>query len=65
MKTVYRVTIWGVTLESRDLKQLLARAVKEKRSMDQKAQQFWRMRGSTHREYSELPVESLAAGGAH
>ena len=36
MKEIYRVTIHGRTLESRDLKQLLARAVSEKRSMDQR-----------------------------
>lgn len=34
MKTIYKVTIHGRTLEGGDLKQLLARAVTEKRSMD-------------------------------
>ena len=34
MKNIYQVTIHGRTLESRDLKQLLARAVSEKRNMD-------------------------------
>ncbi len=32
--TIYRVTIHGRTFESRDLRQLLARAVSEKRNMD-------------------------------
>ena len=34
MKSIYQVTIHGRTLEGRDLKQLLARAVSEKRNMD-------------------------------
>ncbi len=38
MRTIYRVTIHGRTFESGDLKQLLSRAVTEKRSLD------WRMR---------------------
>lgn len=36
MGKVYYVMIKGRTLESRDLKELLARAVSEKRSMDRK-----------------------------
>lgn len=36
MRDIYHVTIHGRVLESRDLRQLLARAVREKRSMDQK-----------------------------
>ncbi len=36
MKDIYQITIYGRILESRDLRQLLARAVREKRSMDQK-----------------------------
>lgn len=34
MHTIYRVTIRGRTLESRDLRKLLAKAVEEKRNMD-------------------------------
>jgi len=34
MKSIYQVTIQGRTFESRDLKQLLARAVSEKRNLD-------------------------------
>ncbi len=36
MRDIYRVTIHGRILESRDLKQLLARAVSEKRCMDRR-----------------------------
>ena len=36
MKDIYRVTIHGMTLESRNLRRLLARAVSEKRNMDQR-----------------------------
>ena len=36
MNTIYRVTIQGRTFESRDLRRLLARAVTEKRSLDQR-----------------------------
>ena len=36
MHEVYRVTIHGKTLESRDLRKLLSRAVSEKRDMDHK-----------------------------
>jgi hypothetical protein len=36
MNTIYRVTIQGRTFESKDLRRLLARAVTEKRSLDQR-----------------------------
>ena len=36
MKNIYKVTIHGMTLESCNLRQLLARAVSEKRNMDQR-----------------------------
>ncbi len=36
MKDIYKVTIHGMTLESRNLRQLLKRAVSEKRNMDQR-----------------------------
>ncbi len=36
MGTIYRVTIQGRTFESKDLKRLLARAVSEKRSIQQR-----------------------------
>lgn len=49
MQEVYRVTIHGKILESRNLRQLLSRAVAEKRNMDQK------MRMLSHRSESGLP----------
>jgi hypothetical protein len=36
MSKIYYVTIKGRTLESRDLRELLARAVSEKRNLDRK-----------------------------
>jgi hypothetical protein len=36
MEEIYRITIHGRKLESRDLRQLLARAVQEKRNLDQR-----------------------------
>ncbi len=36
MKEIYRVTIRGRKLESLDLRQLLARAVREKRNLDER-----------------------------
>jgi hypothetical protein len=38
MNKIYHVIIRGKTLESRDLKELLARAVSTKRKLDRKAQ---------------------------
>jgi hypothetical protein len=40
MSTIYQVTVHGRKLESRDLRKLLARAVAEKRSMDQRLRQW-------------------------
>ena len=37
MNKIYYVNIKGRTLESRDLRELLARAVSEKRNLDRKA----------------------------
>jgi hypothetical protein len=36
MNQIYRVTVQGRTFESKDLRRLLARAVSEKRSLDQR-----------------------------
>ena len=38
MKQIYRLTIHGRTLESADLRKLLSRAVREKRSRDRMLQ---------------------------
>ena len=44
MNKIYYVIIKGKTLESRDLKELLARAVSAKRDMDRKARNQARFR---------------------
>ena len=44
MKNMYQVTIYGRTLESRDLKLLLSRAVSEKRSLDHRIRRCARSR---------------------
>ena len=44
MKAIYRTTIHGQILESRDLRHLLARAVAEKREMDRKMRIFCSVR---------------------
>jgi len=46
MNEIYRVTIHGRVLESRNLKQLLSRAVAEKRDMDQRCRVVRRDRTS-------------------
>jgi hypothetical protein len=40
MSAIYQVTVSGRRLESRDLRKLLARAVAEKRNMDQRLRFF-------------------------
>jgi hypothetical protein len=45
MNSIYRVTVHGRILESRDLRKLLARAVAEKRSMDKHLRLFGSMAG--------------------
>jgi len=40
MNDIYQVTVRGQRLESRDLRKLLARAVAEKRSMDERFRLF-------------------------
>ena len=51
MKKIYYVIIKGRTLESRDLKELLARAVSEKRKRDRKSQ----FQGALH---GQAPVQN-------
>ena len=53
MQKVYYVMIKGRTLESRDLKELLARAVSEKRNSD-------RRYGLQSRSYEPMAVENLS-----
>jgi hypothetical protein len=40
MRMIYRIKVRGKTLESRDLRKLLARAVAEKRTMDRRLSYF-------------------------
>jgi len=40
MNDIYQVTVRGKRMESRDLRKLLARAVAEKRTMDQRLRLF-------------------------
>jgi len=47
MKEIYAVTIHGKILESHNLRQLLARAVSEKRSMDSRLRIFAQVAGET------------------
>jgi hypothetical protein len=48
MNSIYRVTVQGRILESRDLRKLLARAVAEKRSMDQRLRLFGSLQNRAH-----------------
>ena len=57
MRTIYKVIIHGRTLESGDLKQLLARAVREKRSMDWRIRHFGRLQDFSHGGYGSLGVD--------
>jgi hypothetical protein len=45
MHMIYQVTVRGRKLESCDLRKLLARAVAEKRSMDQRLRLFGSLQG--------------------
>jgi hypothetical protein len=45
MNVIYQVTVRGRKLESRDLRKLLARAVAEKRNMDQRLRLFASLQG--------------------
>ncbi len=56
MTEIYRVTIHGKVLESRNLKQLLSRAVAEKRSMDTRCRVVQRDRASWVPGLLGLPV---------
>jgi hypothetical protein len=60
MNKIYHVIIKGKTLESRNLKELLARAVTAKRTLDRKAQIQARLKQhttvqNTSNLYSETP----------
>ncbi len=61
MNEIYRVTIHGRVLESRNLKQLLSRAVAEKRDMDQRCRVVRRDRTSWVPGLFGLPVAEPGA----
>jgi hypothetical protein len=63
MNVIYEVTVRGRRLESRDLRKLLARAVAEKRSMDQRLRFFGPLRGGILSNPSAMSG-SLCAGSA-
>jgi hypothetical protein len=56
MKEIYRITIHGRVLESRDLRILLARAVSEKREMDRRMRVFAGLRSSLISNRSLIPA---------
>jgi hypothetical protein len=61
MNPIYQVKIHGRTLESRNLRQLLARAVSEKRNMDQRIRICsQRDQGSVHAEQCRREETGLA-----
>lgn len=61
MTEIYRVTIHGKVLESRNLKQLLSRAVAEKRDMDTRCRVVQRDRASWVPGLCGLPVADHGA----
>ncbi len=61
MNEIYRVTIHGKVLESRNLKQLLSRAVAEKRDMDTRCRVVRRDRASWVPGLLGLPVADPSA----
>jgi len=63
MNIIYQVTVRGRKLESRDLRKLLARAVAEKRSMDQRLRLFGSLQGGILSGTSNI-AGSLCAGNA-
>ena len=63
MNSIYRVTICGRILESRDLRTLLARAVAEKRVMDQRLRLFASLRETTLSRTGPAVSGRLCVGG--
>jgi hypothetical protein len=62
MKEIYRTTIHGQILESRNLRKLLARAVSEKREMDRKMRIFSSLRSGMVQSRGSLPTVPLCTG---
>ena len=61
MQKIYYVMIKGRTLESRDLKQLLARAVSEKRNSDRKSRLQGRSYGQAVENFSNPCADAQSA----
>jgi hypothetical protein len=61
MNVIYQVTVSGRKLESRDLRKLLARAVAEKRSMNQRLRLFGTLQNGTFAGVRAVPG-SLCTG---
>jgi hypothetical protein len=61
MNQIYRVTIHGRVLESKNLKQLLSRAVAEKRDMDMRCRVVRRDRASWAPGLLGLPIAEPGA----
>lgn len=61
MNQIYRVTIHGRVLESKNLKQLLSRAVAEKRDMDTRCRVVRRDRASWAPSLLVLPIAEPGA----
>jgi hypothetical protein len=55
MRRIYRTTIHGQVLESRNLRHLLARAVSEKREMDRKLRIFSNLQSGMVQSRGDLP----------
>lgn len=62
MKQIYRTTIHGQILESRNLRHLLARAVSEKREMDRKMRIFSSLRSGLVQSRGNLSSMALSPG---
>ena len=62
MNHIYHVTVRGKRLESKDLRRLLARAVAEKRTMDQRLRIFSTLqRNSLSSSHAAIPSSLCAA----
>ena len=63
MKEIYQVVIDGRKLESQDLRQLLARAVREKKNLDQRLRAAPSGKSAAHTWNCAGPVSAAYASG--
>lgn len=63
MNAIYHVTVRGKKLESRDLRKLLARAVAEKRTMDERLRLFTTLQKGPLPGFGAGISTGLCAGG--